>query len=117
MGEEGGEGVEEADIDGEGEEDEVESWVFGEEGESLPDRWGSVGGGGGDGGWWFRRDEEGGDGSDGGYEGDVEGHGGDLGGACCEKRVYELPEGAAEGVCEGSDGGGGDAAGGGEPDV
>ena len=80
MGEEGGEGVEEADVDGEGEEDEVEGWVFGEEGEGLADIRGCVGGGGGDGCWGVGGDEEGGDGGDGGDEGDVEGHGGDLGG-------------------------------------
>lgn len=117
MGEEGGEGVKEADVDGEGEEDEVESWVCREEGEGLSDIWRGVGGGGGDGGWWFGRDEEGGDGGDGGDEGDVEGHGGDLGGTGREEGVYELAESAAERVCEGGDGGGGDAAGGGEPDV
>lgn len=117
LGEEGGEAVEEANVDGEGEENEVEGWVFGEEGEGLPDRWRGMGGGGGDGGWRFGRDEEGGNSGDGGDEGDVEGHGGDLRGAGCQEGVYELPESAAERVCEGGDCGGGDAAGGGEPDV
>ncbi len=81
MGEQGGDGVEEADVDGEGEEDEVESWVFGEEGEGLANIWWGVGGGWGDGSRGVGGDEEGGDGGNGGDDGDVEGHRGDLGGA------------------------------------
>ena len=65
MGEQGGEAVEEADVGGEGEEDQVERWVREEEPEGLPEgRW-RVRGGGGDGGGGFGGDEEGGEGGDG----------------------------------------------------
>lgn len=72
--EEGGERVEEADVDAEGQEDEVEVWVVGEESGRFAQPGRRVGGGGGDGRGGFGRDEEGWEGGDGRDDGDVEDH-------------------------------------------
>ncbi len=75
--------------------------------------------GGGDGGGGFGREEEGGDCGDRGDDGDVEDHRRDTlrGAGGTQKRVDELAQSAAEGVCEGSDGSSRDTATRGEPEV
>lgn len=90
---------------------------MGEEVEGVGEGGARGAGGGGDGRGGAGGEEDGGDGGEGGDDGDVEGHGWDVGGLGAEERVDELAEGAAEGVRKGGDGGRGDAAAGGEPDV
>lgn len=90
MGEERGDGVEEADIGGEGDEDEVECWIAAKQGNGFAQGGRGVGGGGGDWCWGLCGDEEGGEGGDGGDESDVERHGGDVGGFRGEEGGDEL---------------------------
>ena len=72
--EEGGERVEEADVDAKGDEEEVEIRVGAQQADGVAQAGRRVGGGRGDGRGRFGGDEEGGYGGDGGDDGDVEDH-------------------------------------------
>ena len=76
-------------------------------------------GGGGHGRGWFGREEEGRNCGDGGDDGDVEDHIRQRARLVCraQERVDKLPQRASEGIREGGDGGCGDTAAGGEPEV
>ena len=111
MVEEGGEGVEEADVDPEWEREHPELGRDRELVEAGADAKRGVVGDGGSGGWswWACWDEERGDAGYARDDADVEHHVRDIRGFCGPEWIDELAQRATEWVGEGGDGGGADA--------